>query len=62
MGAHTLWRARIAAALGEREQAVTLLRSACNEGQAYASWYHRNPDLVVLAEYPPFQELMRPKG
>ena len=60
LGQHTLGRAAIAARLGERDQAVTLLRRAVSEGVRFGAPLHSDPDLVVLEDYPPFQELMRP--
>jgi tetratricopeptide (TPR) repeat protein len=61
-GENTLWRSRIAALLGDRQQAVELLRSAINEGVYFGIWLHRDPDFESLRDYPPFQELLRPKG
>jgi tetratricopeptide (TPR) repeat protein/tRNA A-37 threonylcarbamoyl transferase component Bud32 len=61
-GENTLWRSGIAAVLGDRQQAVELLRSAINEGTYFGIWLHRDPDFESLRDYPPFQELMRPKG
>ena len=61
-GVNTLWRARIAAVLDERERAVNLLQDAISQGQAYFR-LHLDFDLVEpLRDYPPFQELLRPKG
>ncbi len=61
-GAHTAWRARIAAYLDQPEVAVQLLRQSIREGQSYL-WMHRDPAFVEgLANYTPFQELLRPKG
>ncbi len=60
-GEKTLWRSRIAAVCGDRLQAVELLRSAINEGTYFGIWLHRDPDFESLRDYPPFQELMRPK-
>jgi predicted Zn-dependent protease len=60
LGQHTLGRAAIAARLGERDQAVTLLRRAVSEGVRFGAPLHSDPDLVVLEDYPPFQEFMRP--
>jgi len=62
--AHTLDRARIAALLGDREEAVTLLRQAIEQGVnwGHGVWVHRDIDLESLHDYPPFQELLRPKG
>jgi tetratricopeptide (TPR) repeat protein len=61
-GEHTRWRASIAAVLGDSEAAVRLLHRALREGRAYGVWMHRAPDFESLRDYPPFQELMRPKG
>jgi tetratricopeptide (TPR) repeat protein len=61
-GQHTLWRARIAAVLGERDGAVALLRQAFAEGVAYGIWLHCDMDLESLREYRPYRELVRPKG
>ena len=61
-GGPMLWRARIAASLGERERAVNLLRDAFGRGTNYGIWLHRDPELASLRDYPPFQDLLRPKG
>jgi len=61
-GANTEWQTSIAAVLGNREQAVELLRRSFNEGRSYGIDLHRNIDFDPLRDYPPFQELMRPKG
>jgi DNA-binding SARP family transcriptional activator/TolB-like protein len=61
-GAHILWRARIVAQLGEREQALHLLREAIAQGQPYGLWLHTDPDLEPLRNHPSFRELVRPKG
>jgi hypothetical protein len=60
-GVPTVWQARIAAALGQRDSAVTLLRQAFAEGREYDLWLHRDQDLAPLRDYPPFLELTRPK-
>jgi len=60
-GSHTFCRARIAALLGEKEQAMVLLRDALAQGASYESLY-TNMDLESLSYYPPFQELIKPKG
>ena len=57
--ATTTYRARIAAALGQPESAVALLRQAFKEGKEFDLWFHRDPDLEVLRNYPPFEELAR---
>lgn len=60
-GSNTFWRARIAALLGEKEQAMVLLRDALAQGASHGSLY-LNMDLELLSDYPPFQELIKPKG
>jgi tetratricopeptide (TPR) repeat protein len=61
---HTLFRASVAALLGEREQAMMLLQQWMDLGLAPQSYVelHRNIDFESLRDYPPFQEFMRPKG
>jgi tetratricopeptide (TPR) repeat protein len=61
-GTHTLWRARIYALLGEREEAVSSLRRAFAQGIAYGASLHADPHFASLRDYPPFQEILRPKG
>lgn len=59
-GATSLWRARIAARLGESDRAVALFRQAFSEGLYFGPWIHRDPDLILLADHPGFQTLLRP--
>jgi tetratricopeptide (TPR) repeat protein/TolB-like protein len=61
-GGNTFRRACIAAVLGEREDATALLRQAIAEGLGYGWFLHTEIDLETLWGYPPFQELMEPKG
>jgi len=61
-GQHTLWRARIASLLGNRDEALALLRGAVGQGVRYGPDLHADPDLKPLRGYPPYQEFMRPKG
>jgi tRNA A-37 threonylcarbamoyl transferase component Bud32/TolB-like protein len=61
-GQNTLWRARIAAVLGEKDSAVALLRQAFGEGLAYGIWLHADMDLESLRDYKPYRGLVRPKG
>jgi tetratricopeptide (TPR) repeat protein len=56
-GAHTYGRARIAAALGERDRAVDLLREAFAEGQALAWVVHGDYAFERLRGYAPFEQL-----
>jgi tetratricopeptide (TPR) repeat protein/predicted Ser/Thr protein kinase len=67
-GRPTGFRASIAALLGEKELAVRLLQEALTQGviyqrNTYRGYYiHPNMDLEPLYDYPPFQELIKPKG
>jgi len=63
------WRARIAALLGDRDQAVALLRDAIARGIGCAVHTgtpdedcHREMDFESLRGYPPFDDLLRPRG
>ena len=60
-GSHLFWRAAIAAELGEKDRAVTLLRDAIAEGVPYSA-LHEDEDLRALWDFPPFQELIEPRG
>jgi tetratricopeptide (TPR) repeat protein len=60
-GNPTYWRARIAALLGDKEGAVNLLRQAIKQGFSYSS-IHPTEDFESLADYPPYVQLMKPKG
>jgi len=60
-GGPTFWRARIAALLGDKEGAVNLLRQATKQGYAYPS-LHLCEDFESLADYPPYVQLMKPRG
>jgi tetratricopeptide (TPR) repeat protein len=68
LGHPTLWRARITALIGDREQAVTLLRQAISEGLmpldvaqglGYPMWLHRDIDFEALRNYLPFQAILK---
>ena len=60
---YTYGPAQIAAALGERERAVELLRETiAGSGAFYSMQFHSNRNLESLWDYPPFRELLRPKG
>jgi len=65
-GAQTYWRARIAALLGMKEEAVELLRQSFAQGNYYLSdqgvFIIHEADLDPLRDYAPFRELMKPKG
>lgn len=52
-------RARIAALLGDKQQAVDLLRDAITEGLPVNLNIHNNPDFEPLRDYSPFVALTR---
>jgi hypothetical protein len=54
-------RACIASLLGEKEIAVRLLQEAISQGYYFDNLYI-HVDLEPLRDYPPFKELMKPKG
>jgi TolB-like protein len=60
------YRARISAVLGERMRAVSQLRRAFDEALDYRPTYlpeHQyRVDFSEMADYAPYQELLRPKG
>jgi tetratricopeptide (TPR) repeat protein len=64
-GEHTVYRARLAAILGDRDHAVELYRQALDQGydETYGAGFgvHADPDFESVRDYPPFQELVRPK-
>jgi len=55
-----VFRAKIAALLGDRDEAMRLLMDAY--GAAGGSDLHGDIDFESLKSYPPFQEFLRPKG
>ena len=61
-GGHTYWRACIASLLGEKQRAVELLRESFAQGNPYGIYLHQDFDFEPIKDYPPFKELMRPKG
>lgn len=72
-GEHYLYRAALAAARGEKARSVDLLRQALAAGYLGEStgpslssgasfWAHRAIELAPLLGYPPFEELVKPKG
>jgi len=62
LGLNILWQAAIAANLGEKSRAVTLLQDAFRKGLNYGIWYHRYPIWEPLWDYLEFKEFIRPKG
>ena len=61
-GAHTMWRARLAAARGQRELAVALIRQARSEGMGFSVALHSDADFArSMARFGPYEELMQPR-
>ena len=65
-GRQTFWRAHIAAALGDRDRAVGLLRQAYGEGYPVSDDFDQPPELdrdfVGWLDYPPLRALLAPQG
>jgi tetratricopeptide (TPR) repeat protein len=61
-GRHLYCRARIASLLGQKDKAVELLSEAFAQGYRFSISVHHDPDFEPLRNYPPYQELIRPKG
>jgi serine/threonine protein kinase/tetratricopeptide (TPR) repeat protein len=61
-GKHTYYRACIAAILGEKDQAMTLLKDSFLQGYTYGIYLHRDFDFEALWDYPPYIEFLKPKG
>lgn len=55
-GTNTLWRARIAARLGDTQQALDLLRAAFAEGAGHGLWLHTDRDLAPLRHEQDFRK------
>lgn len=62
VGEHAYRRACIEASLGERGRAVELSREALAQRCALGIHLHTSLALQPLSDYPPFVELIRPKG
>jgi TolB-like protein len=60
-GLADLGLARVAALQGRREDAVRLLHRAMDDALE-RHYLHIDPDFESLREYPPYRELLRPKG
>ena len=60
-GNHTYWRARIVSVLGDKEQAVALLRESFTQGKVFGSYLFSEPDFIPLKDYKPFKALIQPK-
>ena len=60
-GMDIYWAACISAQLGEREEAMELVRRAFAEGAQIAIHAHQDPDLEPLWNYAPFQRFLEPR-
>jgi len=61
-GGAAFWQAQIAAALGNKDQAMVFLGRAFSEGVTMDDWIHRAPAFRSLLDYPPFQAMLQPIG
>lgn len=61
-GSPPYFRACIASILGERDQAISLLRESFAQGLRFDVSIHRNMDFEPLWDYAPFKELIKPKS
>jgi TolB-like protein len=61
-GATSVWQAEIAAALGNKVQALAFLRRAFSEGTSMGDWIHRETGFRSMLDHPPFQALLQPIG
>jgi tetratricopeptide (TPR) repeat protein len=61
-GNASVWQARIAAALGNGDQAMDFLQRAFSEGARMDDWIHRELAFRSLIDHPSFQDLLQPIG
>jgi serine/threonine protein kinase len=62
-GSHLFRRARVLAALGNREGAVTALQLSAAQSRWWISCeIHLDPAFDPIRDYPPFKEFIKPKG
>jgi hypothetical protein len=57
-----VYKARIAAALGRKDEAVGFLQGAMKAGAPFSIAWHCFAEFPVLRDFEPFKELLRPKG
>jgi len=60
-GEPAVWRARLAAQMGDLGGAVALLQQAFSQGRPYQVHFHADPDLEPLHGFSPFDDLIKPK-
>lgn len=61
-GLNTLRRARIAAVLGDRAEAIQFILESHAQGRPFDRSWHRDPAFESLQHFSPFEEFLRPKG
>jgi predicted Zn-dependent protease len=61
-GLNIYGQAAIAASLGEKSRAVTLLREAIRKGETDIQLDDADPFFLSLHGYPPYEELVKPEG
>ena len=60
-GRHIRWQATIAAALGDRDDAVRRLQEAFSRGAAHRVALHREPAFYDMWGYAPWDALLAPR-
>jgi DNA-binding SARP family transcriptional activator/predicted Zn-dependent protease/TolB-like protein len=58
----TYWRVAIATALGDHDDAMTLLQGAFRQGMPHGPWHRTDRHLAPLRDRPEFAALLRPRG
>jgi tetratricopeptide (TPR) repeat protein len=61
-GMNTYNRACILSILEEKQEAVDLLQQAIREGLPFGIYIIQEQDFLLLKDFPPFQEFIKPKG
>ena len=61
-GSASVWQARIAAALGNKDQTMFFLKRAFSKGTGMDDWIHREPAFRSIVDHPTFQDLLQPSG
>ena len=61
-GRTSVWQAEIAAALGDKDQAMIFLQRAFSEGTSMGGWLHSETAFRSLLDYAPFKALLQPTG
>ena len=59
-GNASVWQARIAAALGNKDQSMFFLKRAFSKGTGMDDWIHREPAFRSMVDHPTFQDLLQP--